>query len=771
MTVTFPPHLDDLGVVGRPETMRRPRTAASLAPAHELVIASNRLPVRVTLEAGRIGAEPAAGGLATALSGVGGVSAWIGWPGLAVPGAAEAEVSAQLAGNGLDPVFLDANEERDFYGRICNDTLWPLFHYFPHRLQITGEAWACYRRVNERFAGQIARRAGDGARVWIHDFHLMLVPAMLRALRPDLGIGFFLHIPFPSSEVYRLLPTREEVLRGLLGADYVSFHTADYARHFRSACLRVLGLESEPDEIEHDGRRIGIGVDPIGIDTAAFRAALAEPRTARLSTQLEERYEGRRLVLGVERLDYTKGIPQKLRVFERFLEQDPERARTTTMLQVLVPSRLDSDEYRAQRDEIELLIARINGRFGQPGLTPVEYLHRSVGREELAALYRRADVMMVTPLRDGMNLVAHEFALCQAEDGPGPPHRGALLLSEFAGAARVLPGGLLVNPWDTEGTTARLVEALELEPAERRRRLETMSSRVDDLGSGRWAKRFLEQLDRRSVSERCPVALDAGDLEERAALQRRFSASTRRTLLLDYDGTLREFEDHPELAVPTAEIVDLLGTLAAARATDVHIVSGRPPETLEGWFGRLPVHLCAEHGFVARAPGGSWRTLVRADLSWLLEIEEFLSEQADDVPGAIVELKRYGVAWHYRQAEPEYGLWRARELRVALEQRLARLPVDVLPGHRVIEVRARGVNKGVYVRRLFDRNVDPGHFVLAAGDDRTDRQMLEALPAGAASIHVGEMPADFDAAGCVAYTLDSPAAVRGLLRELVTFGS
>ena len=240
--------------------------------------------------------------------------------------------------------------------------------------------------------------------------------------RARLSIGFFLHIPFPSTRCTACC-RGESLLRGVLGADYVSFQVGDYARHFRSSCLRMLGIDSEPDWLELDGRRVGIGVDPIGIDVAGFREVIADPETGAWSPTSSEQYDGRQLVLGVERLDYTKGIPQKLLAFERFLEQDPTRARTTTMIQVVVPSRLDSADYRAQRDEIELLIARINGQFGRPGSTPVEYIHRDISKPALVALYRRADVMMVTALRDGMNLVAQEFVLCQSE--PGLPSAGA----------------------------------------------------------------------------------------------------------------------------------------------------------------------------------------------------------------------------------------------------------------------------------------------------------------------------------------------------------
>lgn len=603
----------------------------------------------------------------------------------------------------------------------------------------------------------------------MHDFHLMLVPAMLRAREPRLSIGFFLHTPFPSSEVYRLLPAREQLLRGVLGADYVSFQIGDYARHFRSSCLRVLGIDSEPDWLELDGRRVGIGVDPIGIDVAGFRETLADEETARLLADLERQYDGRQLILGVERLDYTKGIPQKLLAYERFLERDPSRARTTTMIQVLVPSRLESPEYRAQRDEIELLIARINGRFGQPGSTPVEYIHRDISKPALVALYRRADVMMVTALRDGMNLVAHEYALCQSEQGLSGRWRGALLLSEFAGAAQVLPGALLVNPWDVDGVVDHLATALELPARERQRRLETMAKRVEDLDARKWAEGFLTRLGRYSRRDRRGKRPPTVDDEMTERLGRRFARARARTVVLDYDGTLREFEVHPDLAQPTPEIRRLLRDLARVPDTDVHIVSGRRRRNLEQWFGRLPIHLCAEHGYLARSPGGEWRTLLDLDLSWLRPIERLLRRVAADVPGVHVERKSCSVAWHYRQAEPEYGSWRARELLNDLHQHLAGAPAEILAGHQVVEVRALGVDKGVYVRSLFPEGKESTHFVLGLGDDRTDHDLLDALPPGSVAGHVGGLLPSANAPGGRREDIHlvGPGEVRRFLRDLV----
>ena len=344
---------------------------------------------------------------------------------------------------------------------------------------------------------------------------------------------------------------------------------------------------------------------------------------------------------------------------------------------------------------------------------------------------------MITALRDGMNLVAQEFVLCQSEPGLPSRWRGALLLSELAGSAQVLPGALLVNPWNLDGVVDHLARALELPARERQRRLETMAERVEDLESRRWADGFLTRLgrySRRDRSIRRPPTVDAA-IEER--LGRRFARARRRTIMLDYDGTLREFELHPDLAQPTPEIRALLRALAEYPNTDVHIVSGRRRRNLEQWFGRLPIHLSAEHGYLARAPGGEWHTLVELDLTWLRPIERLLRRVAADVPGSHVERKSCSVAWHYRQAEREYGSWRARELLNDLHQHLAGAPAEVLAGHQIVEVRALGVDKGVYVRSVFPDGKEATHFVLGLGDDRTDNDLLDALPSGSVAGHVG----------------------------------
>jgi trehalose 6-phosphate synthase/phosphatase len=732
-----------------------------------LVVASNRLPVVVDLsDEAEVRTSPSAGGLVSALRGLDGPHLWVGWPGTSVPSGSEEAVADALAPDGLHPVFLSDAEAEQHYTHMCNETIWPLFHYFVSGLRFSDEAWAAYVAVNDRFADTIAGVAEPGARVWVHDFHLALLPAALRSRRPDLTIGFFLHVPFPSSEIYRLLPTRRELLHGILGADYIGFHTGDYVRHFRSACLRILGMESEPQQIAFDGRAVGIGAHPIGIDVEGFRATLRDPETARIAAELEQRYRDKQVVLGVERLDYTKGIPEKLDAFERILELEPERAATTTLVQVLVPSRLESAEYTDKRNEIEQRIAHLNGRFGQFGTTPVEYLHRSVSLPELVALYRRADVMMVTPLRDGMNLVAQEYVLCQSASEPAGGRHGTLLLSEFAGAAQVLPGAVLVNPWDAGDLAGRLLQALSLDSAERTRRLDLMADRVVQLESRAWARGFLARLERFAAGPKphYPERLDDAGI---GRIARRLAGAPRRTFLLDYDGTLRELVPHPSLAAPTTELRELLVRLASLPRADVHVVSGRTRESLEAWLGDLPVHLCAEHGAFAREPHGAWRSILDIDLSWLAAAEELLRRTSEEVPGSLVERKETSVAWHYREAEPEYGQWRAHELLAALGQSLSGVPAEVLTGHRVIEIRARGVNKGLYMRHLGSSSA-PGWAILAAGDDLTDDDLFDALPAGSIAVHVGPpRPRGRNGNAHTRYTVDTPAALRRALDHLV----
>jgi len=728
----------------------------------DLVIASNRLPVKLTLDGGEWRRSLSAGGLASALSGLKEESdfLWVGWPGCEVDTRQQDGVREALRRDDLVPVFLDQAQEDHYYHGVCNQALWPLCHYFTDKIEFNQESWIHYVEVNRQFADEIARVSARGARVWIHDFHLMLVPRFLREARPDLTIGFFLHIPFPSSEIYRVLPVREELLEGILGADYIGFHTLDYARHFRAACLRILGLDSEHNVLHVRGRQIGIGAHPIGINLPSFLAALKSPEADESLANLESQYGNRRVILGVERLDYTKGVLLKLQAFERLLAKRPDLAREVTLLQILVPSRLETPEYRELKREIEEYVGRINGIYGAPGVTPVEYMHRNLPIEELAALYRFANVGMVTPVRDGMNLVAQEFVLCQ-DTAPQATnaHRGILVLSEFAGAAQSLPRALMTNPWDIESTAEALATALEMGSDDRRERMSMMAEVVRKLECGSWAKKFLRQLDKSAASGRALQPRLIAD-DALAQLVEQFAAAHSRLLFLDYDGTLTEIVRNPEDAAPDRELLGILADLSSSRAVEIHIISGRHRRDLDSWFGHLRVHLAAEHGFAWRSPGESWSEERELDLTWIPNVSKILEDVSDEVPGTRVERKSSAIAWHYRTADPEYGAWRARELLSQLQDDLSQLPVEVVHGHRVIEVRAIGANKSQHVKRTLSQTGVP-EFLLCIGDDRTDEDMYRALPAKAVALHVGGVAEN------ARFCIDSPDAVRDILRQLV----
>jgi len=460
-----------------------------------VIIVSNRLPVTVSTVDGVLRATPSAGGLATGLrrhhEQSGGL--WIGWPGYAdlLGGVPSVELDRLLAPLGAVPVPLSREEISQYYEGVSNGVLWPLFHYLLDQLPLRVEHWDAYVAANARLADVIAEHYRPGDVVWVHDYQLMLVPAMLRERVPDARIGFFLHIPFPSTEIFSALPQRAELLRGVLGADLVGFHTASYTRHFVHAVERILGTRpdsrDEPTSIQHALGRTRVGVFPMGVDAADFAARAGsdavEEVLARLRPTADEA-----LIVGVDRLDYTKGIPRRLIAFEQLLERHPELHERVRLVQVAVPSRGGVRAYQLIRRSVEGLVGRINGMFGTARWSPIHYLHRSVTDAELLALYRAATVMLVTPLRDGMNLVAKEFVACREDED------GVLVLSEFVGAAAELADAVQVNPWDVDGSAEAYYRALTMPRTERRTRMRAMRQRVQAYDIHAWSAEFLDTL-------------------------------------------------------------------------------------------------------------------------------------------------------------------------------------------------------------------------------------------------------------------------------------
>ncbi|MDO9017303.1 MAG: bifunctional alpha,alpha-trehalose-phosphate synthase (UDP-forming)/trehalose-phosphatase [Deltaproteobacteria bacterium] len=703
-----------------------------------VLIVSNRLPITLRVSDDGFSVERSSGGLATGLKPVheAGGGLWIGWPGSrrAVPEASQALLDERFAALQVVPVALSDEEVEQYYEGYCNGVLWPLFHSFPSQLPLESADFALYRDVNARFAREVARHHRPGDVVWIHDYQLMLVPRMLRDLIPDVTVGFFLHIPFPSPDTFRTLPSREALLEGLLASDLIGFHTASYVRNFVSSALHVLGADSDVDHIRWQGRVANLGVFPMGVDAPGYQRLAESPEVAALVAEFRGA-PGERMLVGIDRLDYTKGIPRRLLAYERMLAEHPELHGQVRLVQVAVPSRTNVDAYAELRQQVDGLIGRINGRFGSPRWAPVHYLYRSLSEQHVVALYRAADALLVTPIRDGMNLVAKEFIAARSDED------GVLVLSEFAGAAAELAEALKVNPYDIERSAAAYHRALVMPAAERRARMQTLRHRVFSYDVRWWSRTFLENLARsgRRTDHRPPGYSDAADVAHAAGAMTAARAAGALVLLLDYDGTLVPIAATPELAQPDDALRALLARLAACPGVAVHVVSGRGRDVLEGWLGGLPVGLHAEHGQWSRAPGGSWVGLEMPPDHWRGRALEILEDFAARTPGSLVERKRSGVAWHYRMADPEYGLLQANELKVHLASLLSNAPVEVLSGDKVVELRPYGVNKGRVVSAVL-AGVPEGAVVAAFGDDRTDEDLFAALPPDALSFHVGIAP-------------------------------
>lgn len=726
-----------------------------------LLVVANRLPLTVRRVGGRWRAEVSSGGLVAALAPVveGMDGRWIGWPGEApaVDAAGRAEVLREMERErGMVSVDLPSSVSRGFYEGFSNNALWPLLHGLPSRVTHDPSSFEAYRAANERFAETVVDRMLPEDLVWVQDYQLLLVPEAIRARRRDARIGLFLHVPFPPAETFRILPQREALLRGMLAADSIGFQTHEHLGAFRRTLLTVLGIESRMDRVEVDGRTVHLAARPIGIAPETWEQLTTTDRgvTARIA-ELRSRLVDRQMVIAVDRLDYTKGIPERLRAFRRLFERHPERRGRLTLVQVAVPSREGVPRYAQLRREVNELVGEINGELGTADWTPVVYLRRSVPRSELAALYAAADVAWVGSLRDGMNLVAKEYIASQSV------RNGVLLLSEFAGAAGEMGEAVRINPYDELGCADALIRALDMPEAERVERETALLARVRANSALAWAERSVADL-RTAVEERVahPALVPSPSVDVLAA---RLRAAPRRVCYLDYDGTLVPIAPRPADAAPPRAVVDLLEALGRSPGTTVALLSGRSRRDLERWFGSTEhVWLAAEHGAQVRPVGSrEWLPLhAGASGDWKQRVRPLLEHFAGRAPGSLIEDKDFALAWHYRLVEPEFGEWLANELAAALDQQVAGTDLAVLRGRKVVEVRFAWATKGE-VAAWLRASLEPGALELAVGDDRTDEELFRALGDEAMTIRVGPGPTR------AAYRLGGPADVLELLRMTV----
>jgi trehalose 6-phosphate synthase/phosphatase len=741
------------------KTLRLSESANLMDMGSRLVVVSNRLPLTMRKVNGRWTSERSSGGLVSAMnpllrrnSGI-----WIGWSGSSGDdGDSEERRRLLQKWERSDRCFaieLPAEVAKGFYEGYANQTLWPVFHCFPSRLRFDAGGWESYVEANRIFCSSVVEHYQPGDLVWVHDYHLMLLPQMLRAALPDAAIGFFLHIPFPSAEIFPILPRREELLEGLLGADLLAFQTHGHLQQFRSALLRVLGLESRITEVSVGYRAVHLEAIPIGIAHEEYTKLLAQDETtARYYAESVARYKGQKVILAVDRLDYTKGLPERLRCYARLLRSSPELRGKVILIQIAVPTREGIDMYQELRAEVHQLIGDINGKLGTPNWTPLVYIYRSIEREELVALYQLADICWVGPLRDGMNLIAKEYVACKGEGD------GVLLLSEFAGAASEMGEALLINPFDEERTAVLVARALALDEEERRARMRALHRRVIRNDVFHWGKRFLEAL-KQSVAARehrvegKPKSLLITQIREA------YVHASRRLLILDYDGTLVPHAHSPQEAVPAPNLVRLLGALVSDPHNVLALVSGRRREDLDQWFGSIQgLWLVAEHGAELKpARSSSWETLhSQISMDWKSTVQPILEHFVDRTPGSFVEEKNYALVWHYRLAEPEFGEWLANELVSMLEAMLAETEVRAVRGSKIVEVKPIWASKGEVFVHLLAAQPEPG-FLFAAGNDRSDEDLFERMPSGSWTVHVGAGPTR------AAFVVANSQSVQGLL--------
>ena len=456
-----------------------------------LILVSNRLPITAQYDGQQLVLQQSGGGLATGLKGARARegSIWVGWPGEIPSGArVRSELEAELQQQGLKPIFLTRAELKGFYEDYSNAAVWPVFHDLIDQVPLEITGWEMYKEINLRFAQAVADVYQDGDMVWVNDYHLMLAPAQIRRLVPGARIGFFLHIPFPHSDMFRVLPQREEILQGLLGADLLGFHTRSYADHFLSAVQTILGERITSSSVRMRGRNVHVGAYPMGIDAPTWEARARSTPVAKQVLSLMQDAGKRKIVLGIDRLDYTKGLPRRIAAIERLFQQEPDLAERARFIQVTFPSRERIESYAGLRRQLSEMVGRINATYGSPRSLPIHLMLRSFSEDEVSSLYSAADVMLVTPLRDGMNLVAKEFVASRLHDD------GVLILSEFAGAADEMPEALIINPYDTEGICRAIREAIDMPAAEQRRRMTRLRENVLRNDVHTWGENFLAEL-------------------------------------------------------------------------------------------------------------------------------------------------------------------------------------------------------------------------------------------------------------------------------------
>ena len=730
------------------------------------IIVSNRLPIKISNLDKSFEFSSTSGGLATGMKSIHKKNnfLWIGWPGIDKKSLGNnlAKAEKLLYKKNYIPVFLRKKEINDFYYGTSNEALWPLFHYFIEFSIFNKSHWKSYVNVNKKFADCVIKYAKKNDVVWVHDYQLLLCPKMIKSKRPDLTVGFFLHIPFPSFEIFRIFPWREELLEGILGSDLIGFHTYDYVRHFLSSVKRILKYDVIFNKINVGTREVLVDTFPMGIDYAKYNDAARKKynqkksEISKLRLQLMDHKKTSsesKLILSIDRLDYTKGVINRIKAFEIFLINNPEYRGKVRLIMLTVPSRSDVSDYIRLKKQTDEIVGRVNGKFASVNWTPIWYYYRSMSFDELIELYTISDIAMITPVRDGMNLVAKEFVATRVEGD------GVLILSEMAGASKELYESITVNPFDLNKMSDMILKAIKMPKKEQIERNRSMQERLSRYTVNYWANDFMKNLISRAKSNQNSVT-NYFNLSEKNKLIEKLKLSNNKLIILDYDGTLVNFKDKPELAVPSDNLLDILDNLSNIEGLDIAIVSGRDKIFLEDNLGKLNVSIIAEHGHFYKKKNKNWINLGSIDKVFLNEIYSIFQSFCDRTPGTFTERKESGLVWHYRKTDPELASERVVEIETVLNSLLTD-QFQILNLDKAIEVTSRKFDKGSAVNEL-TKNKKYDHIV-CIGDDVTDENMFKNLDENSTTIKVGIKKTH------ARFYIDNPHGVVSLLDDINTY--
>ncbi|XP_031122650.1 probable alpha,alpha-trehalose-phosphate synthase [UDP-forming] 9 [Ipomoea triloba] len=706
------------------------------------------------------------------------------------------------------PTFLPPDVQKKFYYGFCKQYLWPLFHYMlpmcpDHGDRYDRQLWQAYVSANKLFADKVMEVVNpEDDYIWVHDYHLMVLPTFLRKRYHRVKLGFFLHSPFPSSEIYRTLPVRDEILKGLLNCDLIGFHTFDYARHFLSCCSRMLGLDYESKRghigLDYFGRTVYIKILPVGIHMGRLESVLNQPSTFDKVKEIQEQFKGKKVILGVDDMDIFKGISLKLLAFEQLLQQHQDLQGKLVLVQIVNPARSSGKDVQEAKRETYSTAKRINELYGHPSYEPVILIDHPAARYEKTAYYAVAECCIVNAVRDGMNLVPYKYIVCrQGSPGmdeamgikAGSPRTSMLVVSEFIGCSPSLSGAIRVNPWDIEAVAEALNVAITMSDSEKQLRHEKHYRYVSSHDVAYWARSFMQDLERACkdhYSKRCwGIGLGLGFRVISLSPSFRklsndhivssYKRTNRRAIFLDYDGTIV-----PQSSIvksPSAEVIHFLNALSNDPKNTVFIVSGRGRSSLCEWLEPCErLGLAAEHGYFIRWNKSSDWECMTADTEWKQIVEPVMKQYTDATDGSSIETKESALVWHHQDADPDFGSCQAKELLDHLENVLANEPAVVKRGQQIVEVKPQGVTKGLAAEKVLLMMVNGGRppdFVMCIGDDRSDEDMFEGIIKMVSGLSISTAPEMF---ACTVgrkpsrarYYLDDTADVVRLLQGLAT---